>query len=297
MVEATQTSVILPTTGWNEVCEQLVGQLRPDDELLIVCDRKQESVVDRVDAAPDAVQLVVAGEPERCSGKANAIAAGMEAASHDRIVWTDDDFHHPPNWLEQLRTDYERHGPTSEVPVFLGEDILSKLLEPAYLVSATLTVSRGDIPWAGALIFDRDDIDERAFLADLRRTVSDDGLLMEHTAVTTVDRVRQVSIGGSVRETLENQARFTKIIWYHNRGGTIAQVIGAAAVTVACLLAPLAGVRARDARDGRPLRRLRRRPADVFSCLSACTGVDPTVRLWDGPSHLRLGWPTLPMVA
>lgn len=31
----------------------------------------------------------------------------MEAARHDRLVWTDDDFHHPPDWLATLSADYE----------------------------------------------------------------------------------------------------------------------------------------------------------------------------------------------
>ncbi|MFC7009404.1 glycosyltransferase [Halalkalicoccus salilacus] len=44
----------------------------------------------------------------------------MEAARHDRLVWTDDDVHHSPDWLATLSGDYEKHGPVSEVPYFVG---------------------------------------------------------------------------------------------------------------------------------------------------------------------------------
>jgi hypothetical protein len=61
---------------------------------------------------------------------------GMDAACHDRLVWTDDDFHHPPDWLEIFNADYERHGPVSEVPYFVGRDPLSVLWEPLYASTA-----------------------------------------------------------------------------------------------------------------------------------------------------------------
>ena len=234
------TSVLLPTIGWTDACEEVAEQLRPVDELLVICDAALESVAARVDEYPDNVGLVVAGEPEGCSGKANAIAAGMEAAEHDRIVWTDDDFHHPPDWLETLRADYERQGPTTEVPVFVGRDPLAKLLEPTHAIGGTLAVYFADIPWAGALIFDRDDLaDEAAFLAELRRTISDDGLLAEYANVTAIERTRRVAIGGSIRETLENQVRFTQIVRRHDPSGLAAQAALGAALTAGTLLFPV----------------------------------------------------------
>lgn len=236
----TPATVILPTMGWNNACEEVAEQLRPTDELLVVCDRAIESVVERVDDYPDNVRLVVAGEPEGCSGKANAIAAGMEAAETDRIVWTDDDFHHPPDWLEGLRADYDRHGPTSELPVFVGQDSLAAVLEPTYAISGTLAVYLADIPWGGSLVFERVDLDdEAAFLADLRRTVSDDGLLMEYVDFTTVKRTRRVEIGGSIRDTLENQVRFAQIIRRHDPTGTAVQAAIGAVLAVGCVLFPL----------------------------------------------------------
>lgn len=233
-------SVLLPTMGWNDACEEVAAQLRPADELLVICDTGHESVVERIEDAPENVRLVVAGDPDGCSGKANAIAAGMRAADHDRIVWTDDDFHHPPDWLATLRADYERHGPASELPVFVGQDPLARLLEPTQAVSGTLAVYLAEIPWAGSLIFDRDDFDdEDAFLEALQGTISDDGVLGEHVDFTSVKRTRRISIGGSIRETLENQVRFTQIVRYHDPRGFAVQVAVAAVLAGGCLAFPL----------------------------------------------------------
>lgn len=239
MPAATPTSVILPTTGWTDACEEIVEQLRPRDELLVVCDAELEAVANRIENCPDNARLVIAGDPERCSGKANAIGAGMDAAEHDRIVWTDDDFHHPPEWLETLRADYDRYGPTTELPVFVGRDPLAVLLEPIFVLNATLGVYFTAIPWAGAVVFERRDIDEAAFLDDLRRTVSDDGLLAEYADVTAVRRTRRVDIGGSIRESLENIARFAQIIRHCVPFGTATQAIAGTLLTVGCLLFPL----------------------------------------------------------
>ena len=157
----------------------------------------------------------------------------MEAARHDRLVWTDDDFHHPPDWLATLSADYEKHGPVSEVPYFVGRDALSVLLEPLYASAGSLRIYHDNRIWGGAVIFERADIDEAAFLDELRRTVSDDGLLMEYLQVTTVGRTRIVPIGGTIRETVERQVRWTQILRWH--------VPGAVAGTVLVLLFVLAG--------------------------------------------------------
>jgi len=208
------TTVILPTIRQTDVVDQLADQLGPDDELLVVCDCEDDPIAGKLDSFPAGVRLVVAGEPEGCSGKANAIATAMEAAHTDRIVWTDDDFYHPPGWLETLQADYERKGPTTELPYFVGQDLLSTLLEPAYVMGATLGLGLIDSPWAGAVIFERDDLDEEAFLSDLRNTVSDDGLLGAYLDVRPVKRVRRVAVGGTVSESLERNTRFMQIVRY-----------------------------------------------------------------------------------
>ncbi|WP_255169477.1 glycosyltransferase [Natrononativus amylolyticus] len=242
MAESPPTSVILPTVEPGGVCEEVAAQLGEDDELLVVCDAETDPVAERADTLPDGARVVVAGEPDGCSGKANAVAAGMEAAESERIVWTDDDFHHPPDWLEGLHADYAVHGPTTELPVFVGTDPLSLLLEPLYVVGGTLSVYVNDLAWAGSVIFERDDLDEAGFLDELRRTVSDDGLLGEHLEVTPVKRPRRVEIGGTIRGTLERHARFTKIAHRHGPKANAASGVGAAAVTAAGLAVPLPAI-------------------------------------------------------
>lgn len=235
---APPTSVLLPTIQRSPAIGEIASQLGPDDELLVVCDAESDPVAEHVTEL-DAVRLVVAGEPSGCSGKANAIAAGMEAATNDRLVWTDDDFHHPPEWLDDLHEAYDRHGPVSELPFFVGRDWLSTLLEPVYALGGTLGVYSDDKAWAGAVAFDRGDLDEGAFLRDLRRTVSDDGLLSEYLDVTPLKRVRRVEIGGTVRETLERHVRFTKIVHRHEPRDTLIMTAVTAVLALFCLLSPV----------------------------------------------------------
>ena len=232
------TSVVLPTQSWTQACDEVAAQLGPGDELLVVCDTGEDPVADR-DDLPENVAVVAAGEPEGCSGKANAIAVGMEDAANDRLVWTDDDFHHPPDWLAGLQADYERHGPVTELPFFVGRDPLATLLEPLYAIGGTLGVYAGGKVWAGAIVFARDDLDCEAFVAALRRTVSDDGLLTDYLDVTPVRRTRRVEVGGTLRETLERHVRFSKLVAYHDPGGMAAGSVAALALFVACLLVPV----------------------------------------------------------
>lgn len=239
---APPTSVLLPTTERSQAVEELATQLAPSDELLVVCDDRSDPVADYA-AEFDGATLVVAGEPAGCSGKANAIAAGMAAATHDRIVWTDDDFRHPPDWLTGLHEAYDRHGPVSELYFFVGRDPLSTLLEPIYAMGGTLGTYASDRAWGGAVAFERDDLDDDAFLRDLRRTVSDDGLLSEHLDVMSLKRVRRVEIGGTVRETLERHVRFTQTVRRHDPLGIAVVSLVTSLLALLCLLAPVyAGV-------------------------------------------------------
>ena len=184
MADRPPVSVLLPTTRWTDACTEVAAQLGNRDELLLIHDIEDDPITEQ--HTSDGVRLIAAGEPEHCSGKANAIATGMAAARHDRLVWTDDDFHHPPDWLATLSADYETYGPVSEVPYFVGRDPLSVLLEPLYASAGSLSIYRDDRIWGGAVIFEPGDIDEAAFVEHLQRTVSDDGLLMEYLQVTTV---------------------------------------------------------------------------------------------------------------
>ena len=242
MTNPPPTSVLLPTVRWTDACEEVAATLGEADELLVIADGADDPVADRRGETPPGVRVVLAGEPERCSGKANAIAAGMAAAEGDRIVWTDDDFHHPPDWLERLHADYERQGPTTELPVFVGRDPLGVLLEPAYLIGGTLAIAAGGIAWGGAVVFERDDLDEAAFRADLERAVSDDGTLSEHLEVTPVKRVRVVPAGGSIRASLERFVRFLWIVRHHAPRANAVNVALAVAFATLCLAAPVPAI-------------------------------------------------------
>jgi len=247
---------------WTRACSEVAAQLGERDELLVLCDTDDDPVAERrgegvgregdagetddhageTDGLPDGVRVVVAGDPEGCSGKANAIAAGMEAAERDRIVWTDDDFRHPSGWLSTLNADYDRRGPTTELPVFVGADPLGRFFEPAYVIGGTLPLSRGGIAWGGAVVFERDDLDEDAFLDDLRRTVSDDGTLAEHLDVSAADRTRTVAAGGSPRQSLERFVRFFQITRRHAPAAAAVNICLSVGLATLCLLAPVAGV-------------------------------------------------------
>lgn len=237
MTTVPPTTVLLPTVEWTDACSEVAAQLREQETLLVICDHEDDPVCQR-DDTPDGVEIVVAGEPNACSGKANAIAAGMAAADTERLVWTDDDFQHPDDWLATLQADYERDGPSTEVPFFAGRDPFSVLLEPGYVVGGSLAVAEGGIVWGGAVIFERSDIDESAFLDDLRRTISDDGTLTEYLDVTGQRRTRIIPVGGSIRDTLERHVRFTQIAYRHGRAGFLGSVLVAFLMSLACLLVP-----------------------------------------------------------
>lgn len=96
--------------------------------------------------------------------------------------------------------------------------------------------------WGGAVAFERNDIDESTFLDEFRRTVSDDALLMEHLQVTTARRTHLVSVGGTVRETVERIVRWTKIIWRHDPGAIAGVGLVLLLVLARAMLFPLYAV-------------------------------------------------------
>lgn len=139
-----------------------------------------------------------------------------------------------------MKADYERHGPTTEVPVFVGKDPLSILLEPSYVTSTALAWA-GLMAWGGALVFDRSDVDEDALLRDLRRTINDDATLGEYVDFTGADRTRRVEVGGSIRETLERHARFMQASLRHGRAGWVLLALLTTILGISFLLFPLHG--------------------------------------------------------
>ena len=207
-------SIILPTFEWTRSCAQLASQLEPEDELLVVCDSEDDPVAD-VDL-PAQADLLVAGEPEGCSGKANAVALALECASQDRIVLTDDDLERDADWLATMKRLGEEHGTVTTIPVFVSDEYPFKLFEPLCLVVAALVVDRTNwVTWGGGVTFDRREIDLEGYVADLRRTVSDDALLAEYTddVVASPELVNEVHVPGGPRATYERLTRFVTIFY------------------------------------------------------------------------------------
>lgn len=234
-------SVVLPTFEWTRSCEQLARQIEDEDELLVVCDGEDDPVAST--DLPDEAELIVAGEPEGCSGKANAVAAALERASQDRIVLTDDDVDRDDDWLATMKRLGEKHGAATAIPVFTSEEYPFKLLEPLCLVAGSVVIAHSNwIPWGGGVTFDRREIDEERYVRELRQTVSDDGLLAEYLDEVTASRalVNEVRVPGGPRVTMERMTRFVKIFYRFDPARTLAAFGLVLAVLVVGLLFPVA---------------------------------------------------------
>lgn len=232
-------SVILPTHGWTPAAETVVDALRDDDELLVVCDSHKDPVVS--DAPPRAT-VVAAGEPEGCSGKAHALATGMEHASDDIVVWTDDDIQREDGWLDRLVARAREHEAATEVPVYVG-DGLWRLFEPAVVVLGTTGTASGNYVWGGGVAFDRTELDEEALLADLRRTVGDDSLLSEYVddIWADTDHLRYVRVGGNPRAVYHRCVRFGKTAVRFEPLPTLGLFAASLAFVASTVLFPLLG--------------------------------------------------------
>jgi hypothetical protein len=149
--------------------------------------------------AREAAELVVAGSPEGCSGKANAVAAGLKRASDDVIVLTDDDVPREEHWLDRIKRGVSEHDAVTGMPLFTHTGgrgrILGWVMEPAQGI-LSIALLLGDGFWGGAAGFRRADIDDMdALRADLRRTVTDDLLIGEHI---TTDRKADVGLAATI---------------------------------------------------------------------------------------------------
>ncbi|TYL36493.1 glycosyl transferase [Natronococcus pandeyae] len=234
-------SIILPTFEWTTSCEQLARQLEPDDELLVICDSDDDPIAS-VDL-PDEAELLVAGEPDGCSGKANAVALGLEHASQDRIVLTDDDVDRDDEWLATIKRLGEEHGTVTAIPVFRSEGYPFKLFEPLCLVVGSFVVDRTNwLLWGGGVTFDRREIDLEAYVEDLRRTVSDDALLAEYVDEIVAPRelVSEVRVPGGPRVTFERITRFVKIFYRFDPIRTLSTLAVFLAVIAVGLFFPVA---------------------------------------------------------
>ncbi|MDQ2052394.1 glycosyltransferase [Natronolimnohabitans sp. A-GB9] len=233
-------SIILPTFEWTTSCEQVARQLEADDELLVVCDSPADPVASA--DLPEAADLLVAGDPEGCSGKANAVAHALEHVAQDRIVLTDDDVDRDDDWLATIKRLGEEHGTVTAIPVFYSEEYPFKLLEPLCIVVASIVVDRTNwVTWGGGVTFDRREIDVDAYVDDLRRTVSDDALLAEYTDEVVASRalVNGVRVPGGPRATYERLTRFVTIFYRFAPRRTLAILALFLAILVVGVVAPL----------------------------------------------------------
>jgi hypothetical protein len=232
----------LPTREWSPVCDQLTAGLGPGDELLVVCDAPTDPVADH--DPPDGVDVLVAGSPERCSGKANALAVGMERATNDRFVWTDDDFEREPEWLDELVVASIRDGPATVFPDFVGGGWW-RLAEPALVIllgaRALLGRRESGFPWGGGVAFHRDhlsvSVDE--LVALLRTCLSDDLVLHEHLdACTTVSSLdATVHVDGDARSVANRLVRYMRSDHVHE--GLVGEFVVSVPVAALGLAAPL----------------------------------------------------------
>jgi hypothetical protein len=236
-------SVLLPTVEWGTACDQLAAQLRPGDELLVLCDSEDDPVASH--DPPDGVEVVVAGDPEGCSGKANAMAAGMERAENDRFVWTDDDFDRGDDWLDRLVAGGEKNGPTSVLPYFVGTRWWWPL-EPVLVLLLGLTHGlfwneEDAFPWGGGVTFARDDLREgvESLVADLRSCLSDDTVLDDHLPTCRMDKSMTVVVEmeGDAESVWNRLVRWMRADHVH--GGLVAPLLGSLAVVAVALSFPL----------------------------------------------------------
>jgi hypothetical protein len=238
-------SVVLPTRKWTDACAEVAAQTAPDDEFVIACDGPADPVVEA--AAGTTATVVVAGEPEGCSAKCNALAAGIERATRGRLVCTDADFEHGDEWLATVRRRLaalpDGHV-LSTAPILVSEGPLGKLLEPLSAVGVATSVRFDMGVWGGTMAFRRGDIDVEGFVGDLRRTVGDDALLAERAAGVETARslVREMPVDGTLRGTLSRRVRWTRMGLYVDPAGIASRLLTAVAVIVGTLLAPFVTV-------------------------------------------------------
>lgn len=232
-------SIVLPTFEWTASCEQLGEQLTDEDELLVVCDHGDDPVASV--ELPASAELLIAGDPVGCSGKANAVAHALERVRQDRIIITDDDVERDPDWLATMKRLGDEHGAATAIPVFVSDEYPFRLFEPLAIVVASLVLERSTwVPWGGGVTFDRRDIDMQGYIADLRQTVSDDGLLSRYLdrIVASHEVINIVRVPGDTRSTYERLTRFVKIFYRFEPGKTLGVLLFFLAVLVLGTVAP-----------------------------------------------------------
>ncbi|MFB6176575.1 MAG: glycosyltransferase [Halobaculum sp.] len=243
MSDRDPVSVLLPTVEWTAACDQMAEQLDEDDEMLVICDSEDDPVTDR--KTPPGVETLVAGDPVACSGKANAIAHGLEHASNDRFVWTDADFDRADDWLDELVAAGETHGPATAIMFYYGGGFWAPM-EPwtAMLISLGLYLNvgtAGDLAWGGGLTFTRAELDVSVaeLAAELRQVVADDVLTAQH--LDDIHPVRSlvmpVAVPGDARSSYYRLLRLGRQAHVHE--GMYGDLVVATAAVAAAIAFPI----------------------------------------------------------
>jgi hypothetical protein len=235
-------SVVLPTRKWTDACDELAAQTMALDEFLIVCDRPADPVIEAAVESPATV--IIAGEPEGCSAKCNALATGLEHATHDRFVCTDADFKHGDEWLDTVRkrlTKIPSGHVLSTAPVLVSKGPLGKILEPSSVVGVATSVRINAGVWGGTMAFRRGDINLNRFITDLQQTVGDDALLAERADGIEVAQslVRNLPVDGTFHGTLERRVRWTRMGLYLDQAGIMFRMVGSLSVILGSIFAPV----------------------------------------------------------
>lgn len=245
--------ILLPTHAWTPACADVLEQLTDADELLILVDHERDVATDVPDR--DDLTVLAVGEPSGCSGKANAIAAGLEYVvtegfddhPNDLILFTDADYRRDDDWLETLREGVSRHGAATGVPVFRSAGIAGATVEPLTTPLTVSTFGFGDAMWGGAMGVRRSAIDIDSTCADLRRTVSDDVIIAERVDTDPASLrslTEQVPVRGTLSSLLDRTVRFARTLRFTSTGRVWPVFVIAAAFTAGLALGPLLAVAA-----------------------------------------------------
>lgn len=240
-------SILLPAIEWTDSCQQLVDQKTEDDEIIVACDSADQPIVEQ--AADKPVTVVVAGEPDGCSGKCNALAAALEAVSDDQdlIILTDDDLERDDDWLEYMKTKTREHGAYSTVPTFYSESVFGLFLEAAYTPMSYIGMKVGETIWPGAAGFKRENIDMDGLIDGLRRTLIDTAVLPEYVSADDGKAVpcdMSISPNIPVEGTFDSDfrkrgARIARTFWLTDRSAAVMSIGISAIVLLGLLIAPL----------------------------------------------------------
>lgn len=213
-------SILLPTFEWTDSCETLAQQVEAEDELLVIVDDETTPAAESVKGRED-IELIVAGDPDGCSGKSNAIAAGLEAATQDRIILTDADVRRNDQWLNRVKQGVADHGAVTGGVLFSHSGgsgrVFGWLIEPLQAIFMLVLMLSGGL-WGGAAGFHRQHIDDMAALKrELRQTVTDDLLIGEHLTISPkadFGLATTIPIHASVQEFWDRWIRYTLTFRY-----------------------------------------------------------------------------------